>query len=65
MRALGHPPERVLYVGDHPANDVAAAAAAGMRTCWVSRGRLQPPDLHADAVVENAGEVASLILAEQ
>ncbi|MBE7210465.1 MAG: HAD family hydrolase [Gluconacetobacter diazotrophicus] len=62
LRTLGHQPERVLYVGDHPANDIAGAAAVGMRTCWVSRGRPQPLGLRADAIVENAGEIAPLIL---
>lgn len=51
LQALGKRPEQVLYVGDHPVNDVAGAAAVGMRTCWVSRGRPVPPDLRADAVV--------------
>ncbi len=51
LHALGKRPEQVLYVGDHPANDVAGAAAVGMRTCWVSRGRPAPAGLRADAVI--------------
>ena len=35
--ALGTQPERVLHVGDHPVNDVAAARDAGFRTAWISR----------------------------
>lgn len=31
-------PHQVLYVGDHPANDVAPAAAAGLRTAHLRRG---------------------------
>ena len=62
LRVLGEEPGRVLYVGDHPVNDIAGAAAVGMPTCWVSRGRSLPPSLRADAVVENTCEVASLIL---
>lgn len=32
------PPGDVLYVGDHPANDVGPAAAAGLRTAHLRRG---------------------------
>lgn len=48
---LGLEPPQVLHVGDDPWLDVAGAARAGMRTCWVNRhgaawpGELPPPDL--------------------
>ncbi|MER7801266.1 HAD family hydrolase [Streptomyces parvulus] len=32
------PPAETLYVGDHPANDVTPAAAAGLRTAHIRRG---------------------------
>ncbi|MGW5331432.1 HAD family hydrolase [Streptomyces bauhiniae] len=32
------PAERTLYVGDHPANDVGPAAAAGLKTAHLRRG---------------------------
>ncbi|MGW3114080.1 HAD family hydrolase [Streptomyces sp. NPDC001091] len=32
------PAERTLYVGDHPANDIGPAAAAGLRTAHLRRG---------------------------
>ncbi|MEU4153366.1 HAD family hydrolase [Streptomyces sp. NPDC026659] len=32
------PADRTLYVGDHPANDVIPAAAAGLRTAHLRRG---------------------------
>ncbi|MGW0942377.1 HAD family hydrolase [Streptomyces sp. NPDC002623] len=32
------PPDRTLYVGDHPANDVFPAKAAGLRTAHLRRG---------------------------
>jgi len=35
--ALGVQPERVLHVGDHPVNDVAAAREAGCKTAWITR----------------------------
>jgi len=34
---LGISPAEMLYVGDHPDNDVRGAAAAGCRTAWVNR----------------------------
>ncbi len=33
-------PERTVYVGDHPANDIAPARAAGLRTAHIRRGAL-------------------------
>lgn len=32
------PAERTLYVGDHPANDIGPAAAAGLKTAHLRRG---------------------------
>ncbi|MEV8636162.1 HAD family hydrolase [Streptosporangium sp. NPDC051023] len=34
----GAVPEETVYVGDHPANDVIPAKAAGLRTCMIRRG---------------------------
>lgn len=34
----GFQPEEVAYVGDHPANDIAPARAAGLRTVHLKRG---------------------------
>ncbi|WP_190394579.1 HAD family hydrolase [Nocardiopsis deserti] len=49
---LGLPTASVLHVGDHPEEDVAAAARAGMRTVHVNRtGRPLPPGLRADAEI--------------
>lgn len=51
-RRLDTPPHEVLHVGDHPLMDIAGAASAGMRTCWIDRGEhgwpqgLAPADLH-------------------
>src|SRR5690606_41337880 len=58
---LSEPPAEVLNVGDHPEADVAAAARAGLRSCWINRAddhgrRLQwrhdevEPDLHFDSL---------------
>ncbi len=58
--------DRVLYVGDRVDNDVLAATAAGMRTCWLRRGPwgvLQdlPMDEDADLVLDGLGELPHLL----
>ena len=57
------PPELVLHVGDHPHTDVAGAAAAGLRSCWIDRGdhawpETQPP---ADVRIATLTELADLV----
>ncbi len=37
-RRLGLAPGHVLHVGDHPQTDIAGAARAGLRSCWINRG---------------------------
>jgi len=37
LEGLGVAPERVLHIGDSLRADVAGAAAAGMRTAWITR----------------------------
>ncbi len=37
-RRLGVVPNEVLHVGDDPHMDVAGAAHAGLRSCWINRG---------------------------
>lgn len=67
MRLIEAPePADVLYVGDRIDNDVAPAAAFGMRTCWLRRGpwgHLQDPpdDLEIDLVLEGLGELPLLL----
>ncbi|MFK4110237.1 HAD family hydrolase [Streptomyces sp. NPDC002176] len=38
LEAAQAPAERTVYVGDHPANDIGPAAAAGLRTAHLRRG---------------------------
>ena len=38
IAAAGVAPAEVLHIGDHPEQDVAAAAAVGMKTVWVNFG---------------------------
>jgi putative hydrolase of the HAD superfamily len=40
----GCPPSAALYVGDSAFNDVAGAAAAGWRSCWLNRSGIAFPD---------------------
>ncbi|MEO5962169.1 MAG: HAD-IA family hydrolase [Thermomonas sp.] len=37
-RRLGVAPAEVLHIGDHPHMDIAGAARAGLRSCWIDRG---------------------------
>lgn len=59
---LGVRPGEMLYVGDHPVNDVDGAAAAGCRTVWVrttrvtSYGKYEP-----DEVVNDVGELPGVL----
>ncbi|AWL87851.1 HAD family hydrolase [Streptomyces globisporus] len=63
-------PEATLYVGDHPADDLFPAAAAGMRTAHLRRGPyghwwaehpdvVETADFRIDALTELVGLVAS------
>ena len=40
---LGVAPDAVLFVGDHPTNDIRGARAVGMTTAWLHRGKPWPP----------------------
>jgi putative hydrolase of the HAD superfamily len=37
-------PEEIVYVGDHPAYDVAGALAAGYHAVWINRDSIKWPD---------------------
>ena len=60
-------PSRVLYVGDRADNDVIAAGAAGMRTCWLRRGPwgqlqdLPDDEPEPELVLEGLGELPVLL----
>lgn len=52
IAAAGLAPEHILHVGDHPEQDIAAAAAVGMRTLWVNFGdQVWPDQPPADAQI--------------
>ena len=62
-------PEHAIYVGDSPANDVAGAAAAGLRAVLLRRPGPRPDRVAADrapgpdpaAVISGLGELARVI----
>ena len=51
-RRLDVAPNEVLHVGDHPRMDVAGAARADMRSCWIDRGDHVWPSQIARADIE-------------
>ena len=60
--AAGCHASELVYVGDHPTVDVAAAQAAGCRGVWLDRGTLVlPPGIVPDAVIEHLGELAAVL----
>lgn len=48
-------PEACLFVGDDPERDVLGAAAAGMRTAWLSYGRSWPVALYPRPLITLRG----------
>lgn len=60
--AAGCRPGELVYVGDHPDNDVAAPQAAGCRGVWINRtGAPVPPGLEPDAVIADLTELPAVI----
>ncbi len=56
-----HPAE-LVYVGDHPHLDVAAAQAAGCRGVWLNRtGATAPPGLEPDATISRLAELPAVL----
>ncbi|MGW2371643.1 HAD family hydrolase [Kitasatospora sp. NPDC001683] len=59
-------PHEIVYVGDHPANDVAPARAAGLRAAHLRRGPIglttSAPD--ADWTVASLTELADLLVGQ-
>ena len=62
-RDLRLEPRNILYVGDDPYLDVAAARAAGLRTAWMNRSRAPwPVDLEpADLDLADCTQLAELL----
>ncbi|MFJ4680030.1 HAD family hydrolase [Kitasatospora sp. NPDC088783] len=56
-------PQQILYVGDHPANDITPARAVGLRAAHLRRGPigLTTPAPDADWTVDSLTDLADLI----
>lgn len=67
LRWTGLPAEQILYVGDHPANDIAPAQAAGLKACHIRRGPWgylwadQPEAAAADYRINSISELPALL----
>jgi putative hydrolase of the HAD superfamily len=55
------PPGRILFVGDHPENDIVGAAGVGMQTAWLHHGRDWPSDLAPTRPDHTIGSLADLL----
>lgn len=65
----GHAPGHVLHVGDHVESDVAGAARAGLRSCWIRRddhpdGLWPYDDLQPDLVFDTLAGLADWLEAQ-
>lgn len=45
VEQLGVKPERTLFIGDHPRNDIWGAQQIGMQTAWLANGNAWPTDV--------------------
>ncbi len=60
--SVGHLPEHVIHVGDHPDQDIIGAAEVGMKTIWVNRRQqVWNHDYRPDAEVQSLSEVPELL----
>jgi len=59
----GLEPETALHIGDHPENDIAAAATAGFGTVWVNRtgAAWQLPGCRPDSELASLSELPELL----
>ena len=60
LELAGSSPDRALYVGDSPANDVDGAAAAGIRTVLLRRAGERLDRVPADSAATRAAPVAEI-----
>ena len=57
-------PQEVLFVGDHPINDISGARGAGMKTAWINAtGDWEFPELaRADYEIDTLSELCDLLV---
>lgn len=56
---LGVQAEQAVFVGDHPANDVAAAAGAGMISVWKRNAQWEDADAHF--IINGLDEIPGIV----
>lgn len=62
IEASGAAPQEIIHIGDHPLEDVQAAAAVGMKTVWVNyRDQPWPEAAPADGVITTFSELLPLV----
>jgi putative hydrolase of the HAD superfamily len=66
LKALEVAPERAMYIGDNPRNDIAPPKSLGMRTCWARMSErpappANSPELTADHEIRNFAELRALL----
>lgn len=61
LTKLGVAPKNVLFVGDHPDNDIRASRDVGMKAVW-KRNSLFEEITDADAVIDDLGELVNIVL---
>jgi HAD superfamily hydrolase (TIGR01662 family) len=50
---------KALVIGDNPHNDIQAANACGLYTCWVSHGREAAAGIQPTMTIENITEISA------
>ncbi|GGI39641.1 HAD family hydrolase [Mammaliicoccus stepanovicii] len=61
MKHLGVTSDQVIYVGDCPLNDIAAAHAMGMTTVWIANSVIgTPEDDELDYTIESLSDLIGL-----
>lgn len=62
LEKLDLAPDKVLFVGDDPWEDMYGAARAGLATCWLSHGREQSElPCRVDYVIEKLDDLLELL----
>jgi HAD superfamily hydrolase (TIGR01549 family) len=62
LHFFGVPPERVLFVGDHPARDIDAAKRLGLSAAWIRQSPSYPRGLRApDLILDDLSDLPPLL----
>ena len=61
-RIPGFDPEKAIMVGDSLTSDILGGIRAGIKTCWVNPGHLEPRgDIPADCEIESLSQLEALL----